>query len=84
MNDIRDLPGIDDLKAAGLLESGPAINSYASRGSFAAKGSGLPKENELNEEIQFFVSQEDEAELPEVAIIEEHGIETEPLDPDEI
>ncbi|MEQ8664301.1 MAG: SMC-Scp complex subunit ScpB [Rhodospirillales bacterium] len=29
---IGDLPGLDDLKAAGLLESGPALNVYRSRG----------------------------------------------------
>ena len=84
LNDIRDLPGIEDLKAAGLLESGPAINSYASRGSFATKGNDLPKENELSGEMQFFMAQEESAELPEEAIMEEQGIETDPLNPDEI
>jgi segregation and condensation protein B len=31
LEDIRDLPGMEDLKAAGLLDSGPAISVYTSR-----------------------------------------------------
>ena len=83
LNDIRDLPGMEDLKAAGLLESGPAINAYASRGSVGAKGSGLPKEEELDEEMQIVLADEDAAELPPVALMEEQEAEAEPLDPDE-
>jgi segregation and condensation protein B len=30
LEDIRDLPGMEDLKAAGLLDSGPAISVYTS------------------------------------------------------
>jgi segregation and condensation protein B len=84
LNDIRDLPGMDDLKATGLLESGPAINSYASRGSLAEKESVLPLEKELGKEIQFSLAEEDAAELPPEAIMEEQSTETEPLNPDEI
>ncbi|MGY9062728.1 MAG: SMC-Scp complex subunit ScpB [Rhodospirillales bacterium] len=84
LNDIRDLPGMEDLKAAGLLESGPAINAYASRGSFGAKGSGLPKEEELDEEMQIVLADEDAAELPPEALMEEQEAEAEPLDPDEV
>lgn len=83
LNDIRDLPGMEDLKAAGLLESGPAINAYASRGFFEAKGSGLPKEEELDEEMQIVLADEDAAELPPEALMEEQEAEAEPLDPDE-
>jgi len=83
LNDIRDLPGMEDLKAAGLLESGPAINAYASRGVFEAKGSGLPKEEELDEEMQIVLADEDAAELPPEALMEEQEAEAEPLDPDE-
>ena len=32
LESIKDVPGINDLKAAGLLESGPAISSYAAFG----------------------------------------------------
>ena len=84
LNDIRDLPGMEDLKAAGLLVSGPAINSYASRGSITAKNSDNPNEKELNEEMQFFLAEEDAAELPQEVIMEEQGIEIEPLDLEEI
>ena len=83
LNDIRDLPGMEDLKTAGLLESGPAINAYASRGSFGAKGSGLPNEEELDEEMQIVLADEDAAELPPEALMEEQEAEAEPLDPDE-
>jgi segregation and condensation protein B len=81
LNDIRDLPGMEDLKAAGLLESGPAINAYASRGTIATKGSDLPKEDELDKEVQFFLAEEDASELPPEVTIDEQKIETEPLDP---
>ena len=30
LEDVRDLPGMDELKAAGLLDSGPAISAYQS------------------------------------------------------
>lgn len=83
LNDIRDLPGMEDLKAAGLLESGPAINAYASRGSVGAKGSGLPKEEELDEEMQIVLADEDAAELPPEALMEEQEAVAEPLNPDE-
>ncbi|MBT3661714.1 MAG: SMC-Scp complex subunit ScpB [Rhodospirillaceae bacterium] len=32
LEDVRDLPGIKELKATGLLESGPAINAYRVHG----------------------------------------------------
>ncbi len=32
LEDVRDLPGMDELKAAGLLDSGPAISAYQSSG----------------------------------------------------
>ena len=32
LEDVRDLPGVKELKAAGLLESGPAINAYRVHG----------------------------------------------------
>ena len=83
LNDIRDLPGMEDLKAAGLLETGPAINFYASRGSISAKDSGLTPVNELSDEMQFSLAEEDAAELPAEAIMEEQGTEPEPLNPDE-
>ena len=43
LEDVRDLPGIKELKAAGLLESGPAINVYRVHGNVEEKneeGSG--------------------------------------------
>ena len=38
LEDVRDLPGIKELKAAGLLESGPAINAYRVHGGLREKG----------------------------------------------
>ena len=32
LEDVRDLPGIKELRAAGLLESGPAISTYGAYG----------------------------------------------------
>lgn len=85
LNDIRDLPGMEDLKAAGLLESGPAINAYASRGAVGAKGSGRKpeEEEEVNEELQLVLADEDTAELPPEALMDEAEEPAEPLEPDE-
>ncbi len=38
LEDVRDLPGIKELKAAGLLDSGPAINAYRVHGDVREKG----------------------------------------------
>ena len=84
LSNISDLPGMEELKAAGLLESGPAINAYASRGSIATKGNGIPKDEELDEEMQLFLAEDDAAELPPESIMEEQSTEAEALDPDEI
>lgn len=83
LNDIRDLPGMEELKAAGLLESGPAINAYSSRGSVGAKGSGLNTNEEPNEELQLVMADEDSAELPSEALMDEPVDEPEPLDPEQ-
>ena len=40
IEDIGDLPGMDELKAAGLLDSGPAISVYQSRASNSNGGDG--------------------------------------------
>lgn len=84
LNDIRDLPGMEDLKAAGLLESGPAINAYASRGSVGAKGSSQTDEQEPDEELQLVMADEDSAELPPEALMDEPDEAAEPLEPDEV
>ncbi len=45
LEDVRDLPGMDELKAAGLLDSGPAISVYGAAAKKAGKG-GEDGENE--------------------------------------
>ena len=40
LEDVRDLPGMDELKAAGLLDSGPAISGFASAAKKAGKNEG--------------------------------------------
>lgn len=50
----RDLPGLKDLKAMGLLESGPALNVYRARGDMSgasAPGEELP-DNRLTGEVE--------------------------------
>lgn len=51
LESVRELPGIKDLKAMGLLETGPALNVYRARGDVdgAAPGEELP-ENRLTGE----------------------------------
>lgn len=68
---LGDLPGLDDLKAAGLLETGPALNIYRSRGGDAG--------NEAADEAAAPPKPSSEEDtLPEVA--DEVEVD-EPLDP---
>ncbi len=84
---VTDLPGMDELKAAGLLESGPALNVYRSRGDIGegngaqtADGEEVTDENNADPAAQVpFSSQGEEDALPETA---DEGDVAEPLDPD--
>lgn len=69
LTDIRDLPGMDDLKAAGLLDSGPAISAYRVSGDVAEsqRGNG---------------SGDDEPLLPLEPVDEDAEEPIEALDPD--
>ncbi len=69
LSNIKDLPGIDDLKAAGLLDARPALNAYTSRGEMS--GSGELFDSNDGNEVEEVAVQELEAEL------------SEPLDPDD-
>jgi len=83
LSDIRDLPGMEELQAAGLLESGPAINAYNSRGDVGIKDSGSTTDDEHNEELQLVMADEDSAELPPESIMDEPVDLPTPLDPEE-
>ena len=65
---VRDLPGMDELKSAGLLDSGPAINAYRVSGEFTDQ----TPEEDLDEDA------------PPSALFENEGeVEPdEPLNPD--
>ena len=59
LEDVRDLPGIKELKAAGLLESGPAINAYRVHGEVSEKSDdtgedtvALLPENLMDESVE--------------------------------
>ena len=43
LEDLSHLPGIDEMKAAGLLDSGPAIESFRKQPSLALEGGGDEK-----------------------------------------
>lgn len=70
----RDLPGIDDLKAAGLLDASPAINAYRATAGDMTQGA---------EEGTQAASGGEEDALPDDALGD--GVEEaeEPLDPDD-
>jgi len=72
LEDVRDLPGIKELKATGLLESGPALSAYRVHGAVAAAADG----NEAAETDEDGVVQ-----LPD-ALMEDTGETPEPLDPE--
>lgn len=69
IEDVRDLPGMDELKAAGLLDSGPAISIYSSAAGFEEEDQGAQLE---------LVEGGDEADSGESS--DENA---EPLDPDD-
>ncbi|MBT4890290.1 MAG: SMC-Scp complex subunit ScpB, partial [Rhodospirillales bacterium] len=89
---VSDLPGLDELRAAGLLESGPALNVYRSRGDLQEgeqnpQGELLDGNNENSDSepdadpdsLAPFSSQGEEDALPEI----ETGLEeVDPLDPE--
>jgi len=85
LNDIRDLPGIDDLKAAGLLDSSPAINAYRTTGDIG-KPSTKPADEDEGAEPEDAAAQamadEDGANLPDDQMIEDLDDMAEPLDPE--
>ena len=68
---IRELPGIDELKAAGLLDASPAINAYRS----TANMFGVNKEDDE--------TGDEEDALPKDALSEVNEEPAEPLDPDD-
>lgn len=68
---LRDLPGTEELKAAGLLDASPAINAYRS-------AAGI--EGDAPEGAEAPVKQEDE--LPEDTLDQAEDEPAEPLDPE--
>ncbi len=72
LEDIRDLPGIKELKAAGLLESGPAINAYSTFGDLADAAKADGEGGEGGSELSL---------LPD-AVSDEAAETAEPLDPE--
>lgn len=57
LQSIKDLPGVDELKSAGLLDKRPAIDAYAISGGVAAKASDVAH-------IDGIEAQVDETDLP--------------------
>jgi len=68
---VRDLPGIDELKAAGLLDASPAINAYRATAEIMGE---LPEEGDAEEA--------DEDALPDDPLEIAEEMEDEPLDPE--
>jgi len=77
LEDVRDLPGIKELKAAGLLESGPAINAYRVHGSIADKPDGADADQDQDHDQEH----DQVAMLPE-ALMDDVAEAAEPLDPE--
>ncbi|MBL6941912.1 MAG: SMC-Scp complex subunit ScpB [Rhodospirillales bacterium] len=64
LESIKDLPGIEELKSAGLLDKRPAIDAYSISGLVAASAADVAH-------IDGADAQDDEAELPLAADLEE-------------
>ena len=72
LENIRDLPGVNDLKAAGLLESGPAISSYSTFGELI----------DVHAKTEISVNKEEEPSLLPELVGDEAGMDHDPLDPE--
>ena len=69
---LRDLPGVDEMKAAGLLDASPAINAYRATADLFNEGEGASTGADGDEEDA----------LPSDALSEVRDEPEEPLDPD--
>jgi segregation and condensation protein B len=82
---VTDLPGMDELRAAGLLESGPALNVYRSRGGLEhatpPEGAGDEADDTEPAALSPFSQQGEEGALPDLA---DEAETEEPLDPEAI
>lgn len=77
LESIKDLPGIEELKSAGLLDKRPAIDAYRITGDVAASAADVAHIDGIGE---------DEEELPLAADLDDEEGESEaeaPLDPDD-
>ncbi len=85
LSDIRDLPGMDDLKAAGLLDASPAINAYRTTGDIGQASADKVEadgDEELAEDEVRSLADEDGAQLPDDPLVEDTAEVAEPLDPE--
>jgi segregation and condensation protein B len=74
LESLRDLPGVDELKAAGLLDASPAINAYrATAGDF--------NPGEAAEEVEPSGDVDDQLPQDALSAVREEAVE--PLDPDD-
>ncbi len=82
---VTDLPGMDELRAAGLLESGPALNVYRSRGGLEdttpREGTGDADDDTDPAALSPFAQRGEEDALPDVV---DEAESEEPLDPEAI
>lgn len=74
LESLRDLPGVDELKAAGLLDASPAINAY--RATAADFNTG-----EEAEEVEPSGDVDDQLPQDALSAVREDAVE--PLDPDD-
>ena len=72
MENIRDLPGVNDLKAAGLLNSGPAISTYSAFGELT----------DVHAKTETTANKEEEPSLLSELVGDEVGMDYDPLDPE--
>jgi segregation and condensation protein B len=75
LENIRDLPGMDDLRAAGLLDSGPAISVYTSS---AGENGILEDIEEETEPLLQLIEDDEDAQDDDVVAVEESD---DPLNP---
>lgn len=76
LENLKDLPGIKELKAMGLLESGPALNVYRATGQLGEAGTGVDTEDGEAAPEGGGVIEDDEGASGEEALDPDDGLQS--------
>ena len=76
IEDVGDLPGMEELKAAGLLDAGPAISAFQGKGALAGEGEAEGDDGSPHGQLEMIGGEAEDAEGSLKDMLE-------PLDPED-